>query len=782
MEEVLKNFVEEYDLKVEKTIYEGDTKRSVNNPILFLFIGDSTEEAYEYIKDSINKKWDNGSGAVFISVFTKSVKDTDNSFNIQLPEDFKDKRTLRKDIRDRFYTCKEELKNLNQKITEARDKLLLEGDVFNSFDNINISVITTSKDPLNVILPEVTILLRKRMQEVFKLSSADLYILIKSQSLEDEVYEGAVTVGFFKEVEYFQKDSFRFKENIAVYGDETQLEVTWEGPLFYLTYVLEEKNEKGIIPKDSMNNNYEIISYINLIKNRDTSSKVCSDTENQYYDNNIFKSSISYDNSMNRYASAGLSQMKRPNSAIVISVFGAFYERMIKEMNILSEKQQEFINEVLKIDEKNIELKVEEILPKRVTIEDMRGIMTDNLKQVEKKISSFNLKEIEENLYDDRCEKFFFENFEKVSEAAVKSCDLENNMRNLIRKNILENNKLNLYCAFKWTLEEGETINYIRNRKNSILKFVNKLNDEIEDIYKTRFAPTFGIKSFFTRGAQIKEAQEKIFLDIYGRKLEILKLNISKKILDVYEDTLLKIHSQVSSYVDRLRGLGEIIKKCEDEVIEKQDKYTAQNVRPYYENVVNDIVDKLEKNFGKAFYLEDKYLGNMTENLKGSDEELIEKIKNFCTKYILSEDKFKKSFEEEFNERANMNVSNLESKVLSKEELYRKLYDMLDKNSALKIYIMNYDVKPYMEKYFFGDYSSDFIKYALDFDRKTRNYKIGYIDEIKTSGIEKLNLMGGFGAKDIIYVRNSIEFYDYCVENGYFIHGVDEDILPEIIS
>ena len=74
MEEVLKNFVEEYDLKVEKTIYEGDTKRSVNNPILFLFIGDSTEEAYEYIKDSINKKWDNGSGAVFISVFTKSVK------------------------------------------------------------------------------------------------------------------------------------------------------------------------------------------------------------------------------------------------------------------------------------------------------------------------------------------------------------------------------------------------------------------------------------------------------------------------------------------------------------------------------------------------------------------------------------------------------------------------------------------------------------------------------------------------------------------------------------
>ncbi|AGY76872.1 hypothetical protein [Clostridium autoethanogenum] len=191
-------------------------------------------------------------------------------------------------------------------------------------------------------------------------------------------------------------------------------------------------------------------------------------------------------------------------------------------------------------------------------------------------------------------------------------------------------------------------------------------------------------------------------------------------------------------------------------------------------------MDKLEKNFGKAFYLEDKYLGNTVENLKESDEKFLGKIIYFCTKYILSEDQFKKSFEEEFNERANVNVPNLETKVLSKEELYRKLYDMLDKNSALKIYIMNYDVKPYMEKYFFGDYSSDFIKYAFDFDRKTRNYKIGYIDEIKSSGIEKLNLMGGFGAKDIIYVRNSMEFYNYCMENGYLIHGVDEKLLPEI--
>lgn len=40
--------------------------------------------------------------------------------------------------------------------------------------------------------------------------------------------------------------------------------------------------------------------------------------------------------------------------------------------------------------------------------------------------------------------------------------------------------------------------------------------------------------------------------------------------------------------------------------------------------------------------------------------------------------------------------------------------------------------------------------------------------------------MGGFGAKDIIYVKSSVEFYNYCMENGYMLHGIDVELLPPI--
>ncbi|WML34767.1 hypothetical protein [Clostridium sp. OS1-26] len=40
--------------------------------------------------------------------------------------------------------------------------------------------------------------------------------------------------------------------------------------------------------------------------------------------------------------------------------------------------------------------------------------------------------------------------------------------------------------------------------------------------------------------------------------------------------------------------------------------------------------------------------------------------------------------------------------------------------------------------------------------------------------------MGGFGVKDIIYVRNAIDFYNYCIENGYIMHGIAIEKLPKI--
>ncbi|WP_411679518.1 hypothetical protein [Clostridium thailandense] len=781
MDHILRGFAREYDLKVDKTIYSSDAQRSANNPVLFVFIGDRVKEASEHIRNTIREKWDNGDGVCFVNIMTEGYEDIDNYFNFKFNYELVDNKCLRKSIRDKFYNDKELLQNLNDKITITRDRILSHGSLFNSFEKINISVVTMADDPLNIILPEITILIKKRMLEVFKLGAADLYVLIKEKNIGDEFFSKASSVSFFREIEYAQKESFVFNEKIAIYGEGRELTVDYKGPVFYMTYLLEEKNERGIIPAASMKNNYEIISYINLLKNRNVSVETYSDTENQYYDNGRFKSSIGAEDSINRYITAGLSKVRRPNGAIAVTVMRAFYENVIGRLKEFSIKDKEFIAETLKIDEGNINLKVETILDTDITLMDMNGIMMSNTSSVEKRLSQITLSQIEESLYEDRCQNFFDQNFVRIAEDNLRNMNLEKEMRNLIKENILNNHKLGLYCAWRWTTEEGAGIEYIRNKRDLLSRHIENMTREIEGLYQSRLTEGIGFKGIFNRGGKLKDARKKIFLELYGKKFEKLKLIITEKVLEKYENVLFKINRELFEKIDHINLISEDIKEYENEIIKYQDEYTAQNVKVYYTSVVKRIVDKLEKKHGEVFYFEEKYIGNLSQNLEKGKEQLLAKIAQFCSSYILTEQEFDRSFEDEFNERANVNVEDLNTKVLSKEELYRRLYDILDDNSALKSYLMNYDVKGYQEKYFFGDYSSEFIKYAFDFDRKTRNYKIGYIHERRNSGIEKLNLMGGFGAKDVIYVRTALDFYNYCIENEYKLHGIDESHLPEII-
>lgn len=781
MDHILRGFAEEYDLKVDKTIYSSDAQRSANNPVLFVFIGDRVKEASEHIRNTIKEKWDNGDGICFIDVMSDFYEDIENCFNFQFSYESVDNKYLRKSIRDKFYSDKALLQNLNNKITTTRDRILSHGNLFNSFEKINISVVTMADDPLNIILPEIIILIKKRMLEVFKIGAADLYILIKEKNIGDEFFSKASSVSFFREIEYIQKESFVFNEKIAIYGEERELTVNSKGPVFYMTYLLEEKNERGIIPAESMKNNYEIISYINLLKNRNVSIETYSDTENQYYDNGRFKSSIGAENSINRYVTAGLSKVRRPNGAIAVTVMRAFYENIIEKLKRFSIKDKEFIAETLKMDDDSVNLKVQTILGTDITLMDMNGIMMSNASSVEKRLSKITLSQVEESLYEDRCHNFFNQNFVRIAEDNLNSMNLEREVRVLIKENILNNHELGLYCAWTWTAEEGAAIEYIRNRRNLLSRYIENMNSEIEGLYQSRFTEGLGFKGLFNRGGKLKDARKKIFSELYGKKLEKLKLIINGRILEKYENVLLKINRELSEKINLVSLIGEDIKEYENEIIKYQDEYTAQNVKVYYTSVVKHIVDKLEKKHGEVFYFEEKYIGSLSLNLEKGKEHLLAKIARFCSNYILTEQEFHRSFEDEFNERANVNVEDLNTKVLSKDELYRRLYDILDNNSALKSYLMNYDVKGYQEKYFFGDYSSEFIKYAFDFDRKTRNYKIGYIHERRNSGIEKLNLMGGFGAKDVIYIRTALDFYNYCIENNYMLHGIDKSNLPEIV-
>ncbi|MNE73191.1 hypothetical protein D3C80_1691880 [compost metagenome] len=80
----------------------------------------------------------------------------------------------------------------------------------------------------------------------------------------------------------------------------------------------------------------------------------------------------------------------------------------------------------------------------------------------------------------------------------------------------------------------------------------------------------------------------------------------------------------------------------------------------------------------------------------------------------------------------------------------------------------------------FGDYTSEFVQHIFRADESSRIYKLGCVHEKRSSGVEKLNLMGGFHLEDLMYYVNGKVYYETYLQNGYEFHGIDQSKLPEL--
>lgn len=81
----------------------------------------------------------------------------------------------------------------------------------------------------------------------------------------------------------------------------------------------------------------------------------------------------------------------------------------------------------------------------------------------------------------------------------------------------------------------------------------------------------------------------------------------------------------------------------------------------------------------------------------------------------------------------------------------------------------------YEEKYLFADIHNDFVQYVLRKDEGIRTYKQGCIHEEQKSGIEKMNLMGGFGMEDLMFYRNNKKYHASYVESGFVFDRTGEE-------
>lgn len=778
MRDILQSYAGKFASQLETISLSENEQRSVNHPVVFLFIGDLVKDALSALIQMNEEKWHNSSGVVYFHTYQTDTITAENVLSIQLPDHINDRRRLRKDLYEAFYRDEEKLIELNKAYRRLTTRIAEYGKVYSSLKRVNLCVVTAIDDPANVLIQEFTLLLESILQESFKSVEVDLYgLLTEKQEDQNFAMSTANGISFLHELDAYQNDKYTFTGELQLTEDHLRLTVSHPpSPLYDLVYLLSDKDENGLLSSDAALRNIEMISNLILLKNR----KLISDYHEKMdsYNHQDFLRAIRGNSVEPVYASAGFAKVSRPNKAIALhaaSHFFAEYLAALKEAPGLSAPDK--VLSLFELSESSFQKHYHNCLPSPDILEDMTGLM--GAAESYHSIKRMSVKEAEEYMFASGARQFFFTNAEEPVQEYIRGLNLKKQIERCLYKNIIGHEKYGFFCGFLWTREssdsEGpsvlEEINkMLRNVKQERLAAEAKLEQFYEQLvdhcdFKKSFLP-------FSDRRNLHLYLRYFFEMVYGAKVDILKLKVKQAVLVQYREVLEEHHRLLREKIALMEQVESCLKQGAAESLAEADDALDQNIAEYYGGVITGITPKLKEKYGPHFFQEDRFFGNLYDLLeKNGPRGLLERLLEVCNREVLTQEEFHRSFEDELLERANVQTRYDNQKVLSKEDLFKQLYHLLEENSAIHIEVFNYtQVHRHEERYFFGDFYSQFMGYALGKEQDARPYKAGCAHEKKSSGIEKLALMGGFRVKDLMYYRNGEKYYRAYIKNGYEFH------------
>jgi hypothetical protein len=776
LKERLQRYANTFSIQLEKMTQEDSEQRSVNYPIVFLFLGDHVREALEAIKRINEEKWHNSAGVLYFHAFQTDTITNENVFSIQLHEGKLERKFRRLGIYEAFYRDENKLIEINKTFRKLSSKIAEYGKVYSSLQRVNLCVVTAIDDPANILIQEFTLLLKSILQESFKSVEVDLYGLLKEkQDGENFALSASLGISFLKELDTYQADDYSFRKDLQLLEDHLMLPVHHPpSPLFDLVYLLSDKNENGLLSNDTVKQNYEIISNLNLLKNR----KMITDYHEKMdsYNHAAFRMGIKGNSRENVYASAGFANVNRPNRAIALHAANHFFNEYLLSLKAASSQSKETILSLFGLSDTSFQRFYRELLPPREMLTDMNGLI--GVSSTYQSLKRMTVKQAEEHLYEDGTERFFSANFEEPAILQLQQLNLKEHIQGCIDDNIINNEKYGVYCAFYWTSEAStagvsvmdEIQKMQRDTKNRIIEAETMLHQQYQQIveecdFKKSYLP-------FADKKNLNSFLRFFFTEIYGVKYELIRLQVKQAILKQYQEVLEGNHKQLRRKLELIDKVEACLKLAAAESLFDEDDELEKNIAEYYTTIIGEITERLTEKRGPNFFSDERFFGNLLSLLEKGDIALLDRLLYVCSREVLSQEEFHRSFEDELLERANVRTRYENSDVLSREDLFKQLHNRLHDNSAIHIEVYNYTQEHrYEEKYFFGDFYSHFMKYALDKEIETRHFKVGCAHEKKSSGIEMLSIMGGFKLTDLMYYRNGVKYYNVYLDDGYEFHA-----------
>ncbi|QQZ63433.1 transcription initiation factor TFIID [Paenibacillus sonchi] len=802
-------YAEQYAAQEEAQRSKGDGRSSIHYPALFLFLGDKVASAIGPVLDGCERKWDNAGGIMALHAASAGAEQAGDGSQSQpeyagsrkraqaegsrrervlgmaLPETAgRDPRTVRQDLYREFHEDSRFLAGMNRSLRRLSNSIADYGRLYSSFDVIHLSIITRVDDPLNVLLPEVALLARAVLSQSFKSVQTDLYALINEREQGDNFgYSSSVGLAFLRELDGMQQSDYTLSAPLLVTEDGLSIPVA-HGPsaLFDLVYLLSDKNERGMMSPHGMDDNYEIIAHISLLKNR---VRPATDTATGHggYNNMTFKSGIRGSSGRQGYASAGFSAVRRPNRQIALAVLYHSFHYLaakLQEGGSLSLRERQAL---LGLSADSLRERAAALLPDEAGLEEMTGLMSHGRPSYSE-LKPLSLREAETLLFGDGGQAYFRSNFAEVSARRVADIDPAREWAAVLSAQEKAVPPLTFYQLAEWTAEQpggGSVLHALRQHMAGLRAAIASAQEELEQLYAESVERLPFQRVPLLDKRTVRNFIHYLFAQVYSRKYELLRMESELALCLRYDAALEQLHAESKAKVQTMEALEEELHSLALASIGRTGETVDQNIMEYYRNVTEEVMRDIEARRGPGIFFSDRFLGSVSELLRQGGAVVAERLIELCRRELLAAEAFALPFEEELLRRANVTAAYDNREIVSREELFKRLYRSLEDEACINVRLFEYTQEHrHEEKYFFGDSSSEFLRYAFGADETTRIYRLGFVHEQRRSGIEKLNLMGGFHLEDLLYYRNGKVYYETYATSGYRLHGIAEEELPEL--
>ena len=771
MQQKILERAEKYAAEYDFASLENDDIRA-KSPILFVILGNEVKESICFIKQTMHKKFINAEGAVYFYIGTSGLIEEERVVSLSLPFDERDEKTKRNALSKKFIEDQQLLIQFNEKVTKIKNMILEQNKLFSNWQQIYVSVISAAGDETSVLIPDITVFLKKKFLEVFKQVAIDLFVIAGEEDETQEALRQAMTMSLFKELDFYQDKNYRYSGPIEMLPGDIRVDVEHTGELFDLIYLLTDRKENGEKIKNAKRNHYETLCYVSLLKNRYQKNIETSESKEQY-NNTLFRNNIRKAGE-HRYASCNLAKVKRPGIGIYMTVAYHLYREYIKTITYENKEDIEDLCSLIGLSEEKLNSFALSFLSAKDVIKNIHTLMCNEVSF--KALKNLSFRDAETMLYQESCKDFFELNF--LAEADKKLKDEAYKIK--IEKEILDlviNHKKYGPYAIGELFKEYNAVKIRNLREQIMLKKVQKealLEEKENSLVGQKIGTHF---SLFDK-KYLRDVKAYLIDEIYELKYSILHEDVKLKQIDCIHALLEKLHEKVKKDINKLENIEQQLNTFREEAARFEEDYLVQNVNEYYQKIVTLKVEKLRKNRGEQFFCEEAFMGNTLEVLKKDPENLMERLFEIEEKYILNDEAlFNLPFEEELLERANISAQYEDEKIVAKTDLYKMLYESLEENSRACVYLdTTQSDHHYEEKYFFADRESEFIRYAYERDKASRNYKLGCINDKKKSSIEKIQLIGGFRLSDLILSKSAARYYEVYTKAGYKFHR-DEDLV-----